>query len=101
MVLDWFLRFNTPNYGLTQNKIKISGLQLCVQLREEDNPESFDKYIRWLIVQFSAWLVTKSDIYGNKAVFLLLQDTLGHFEYAGCNSILNQIVVLYLSIWLC
>lgn len=101
MVLDQFLHFNTPNYGLTQNKIKISGLQPCVQRREEENPESFDKYIRRLIVQFSASLVTKSDTYGNKAVFLLLQNTLGHFEYAGCNGILNQIVVLYLTIWLC
>lgn len=43
----------------------------------------------------------KSDTYGNKAGFLLLEDTLGHFEYAVCNGILNQIVVLYLTIWLC
>lgn len=72
MILDQFLHFDSPDYSLTQNKIKALGLQPWVQLREEENPESFDKCIRWLIVQFSVWLVTRSDTYGNKAVFLLL-----------------------------
>lgn len=79
MVLDQFLHFSFPNYGLNQTKTEFSGLQPCVQLREEENPESFDKYIRWLIVQFSAWLVMKSDTYSNKAVFFTITRHFGTF----------------------
>lgn len=79
MVLDRFLHFNILNYGLNQNKIKISKLQPCVWLREEGNPESFDKYIRWLIVQFSARLVMKSNTYSNKAVFFTITRHSGTF----------------------
>lgn len=35
VVLDQFLHFKTQNYGLTQNKIKNSGLQPCIQLWEK------------------------------------------------------------------
>lgn len=87
--LDQFLHFNTPSYGLSQNKIQISEFQPCVQPRGKENPDGFDICIRWLVVRISAWLVTKADTHGNKAVFSLLQDSLGPFEYAVRSGILN------------